>query len=202
MISRLAALLLTLTFAAAAPAQTSTKKELAQKVLQLQQSEIEVVARTIVERPAAQMLQQAGMAMQMVPADKREAVGKAIDSEVKKYVDEAYPLVRERALRIAPGTVGAALEEKLSEDELKQLVAWLTSPANKKYQQVIPEMREMFVKKLLADAQPVVDPKLKALDASIRSALGAGPASVAPTGASASAAPARAAAPAKKASAK
>ena len=160
-----------------ASGQASTKKELVQKILQLQQAELETVARSVVERPAAQMMQEAGLAMQrQVPVEKREATGKAIEAEVKKYVDEAYPLARERALRIAPTTIGAMLEEKMSEDELKQLLAWLESPANKKYQQLGPDMRNAFIKKLLTESQPVVDPKLQALDGRVRSILGLPPA--------------------------
>ena len=150
-----ACLALALAGAAAAQAQVSTtssspaKKELVQKVLQLQQTEIENVARGLVERPAAQMMQEAGLALQRQTPDKREAMGKAIEAEVKKYIDESYPLVRERALRLAPTTIGAVLEEKISEDELKQLVAWLDSPVNKKYQQLGPDMRNAFIQKLL-----------------------------------------------------
>ena len=183
-------------------AQGAAKKELVQKILLLQQAEIESVARSIIERPAAQMMQEAGLAMQrQIPPDKRESMGRAIEAEVKKYVDESYPLVRERALRIAPATIGATLEEKLTEDELKQVVAWLESPVNKKYQQLGPDMRNAFVQKLLADARPVVDPKVQALDGRIRAILGVPPATPAAPAASA-APPARPAAPAARASGK
>ena len=186
-------------FTSGAAAQSGAKKELVQKILLLQQAEIESVARSIIERPAAQMMQEAGLAMQrQIPPDKRESMGRAIEAEVKKYVDEAYPLVRERALRIAPSTIGAALEEKLNEDELRQTVAWLESPANKKYQQIGPEARNAFVQKVLADARPVVDPKVQALDGRIRAILGVPPA----TPAASAASPVRAAAPAAKASGK
>ena len=189
-------------FASGAVAQGAGKKELAQKILQLQQAEVESVARSIIERPAAQMMQEAGLAMQrQIPPDKREVMGRAIEAEVKKYVDEAYPLVRERALRIAPATIGATLEEKLTEDELKQIVAWLESPVNKKYQQLGPEMRNGFIQKLLADARPVVDPKVQALDGRIRAILGVPPATPAAPAAS-SGPPSRPAAPAAKASGK
>jgi len=157
----------------AAAAQGAGKKELVQKILQIQQTEIEGVARSVVERPAAFMMQEAAAAMQrQVPADKREAMGKAIEAEVKKYVDEAYPLARERALRLAPSTIGAALEEKMTEDELRQLAAFLESPVNKKFQQIGPEMRNAFIQKLVVEARPVVDPKVQALDARIRVVLG------------------------------
>jgi len=166
-----------LAFATAAPAQNAGKKALVQKIVQLQQAELENLARSIVERPAAQMLQEAGIALQrQVAPEKRDAMGKAIDAEAKKYVDESYPLVRERALRIAPATVGAVLEEKMSEDELKVLLAWLESPVYKKYQQLGPELRTGFIQKLLAESQPVVDPKVQALDGRIRVILGLPPA--------------------------
>lgn len=158
-------------------AQGTSKKELVQRVLQAQQTELESVSRSIVERPAAQMMQEAGLAIQrQVAPDKREGVGKSIEVEVKKYIDESYPLVRERALNLAPSTIGVLLEEKMSEEELKQLVAWLESPANKKYQSLGPDMRNVFIQKVLVDARPVVDPKIQALDGRIRSLLGLPPA--------------------------
>jgi hypothetical protein len=167
-------------FASALPAsaQGTTKKELVQRVLAAQQAELENVSRGIVERPAAQMMQEAGLAIQrQVPLEKRQEIGKAIEAEVRKYVDEAYPLVRERALKLAPSTIGVVLEEKMSEDELKQLVAWLESAANKKYQALGPDMRNAFIQKVLTDARPVVDPKVQALDGRIRVVLGLPPAS-------------------------
>lgn len=168
---------------ASTPAASSAKKDLVQKLLVLQQPGIEQVSRGLVERPAAQMMQEAGLVLQrQVAPDKREAVGKQIEAEVKKYVDESVPLVRERALKIAPTTIGPILEEKFSEDELKQLIAWFESPVNKKYQQVGPEMQNAFVQKLVADARPVIDPKIQALDVRMRTLLGvpAAPAASAP----------------------
>jgi hypothetical protein len=181
-------------------ASSPAKKELVQKILLLQQPEIENVARSIVERPAAQMMQEAGLAMQrQVPPDKREAMGKAIEAEVKKYVDESYPLVRERAIRLAPSILGAALEEKFNEDELKQLLGWLESPVNKKFQQ-LGSVRNTFVQKVLSESIAAVDPKVGALDARIRVILGVPPANPAP--ATSSAPPPRPAAPAARASGK
>jgi len=159
----------------AAPATPASpaKKELVQKLLVLQQPGIEQVARGLVERPALQMMQEAGQVLQrQIAPDKREAIGKQVEADVKKYVEEATPLVRERAVKLAPTTIGPILEEKFSEDELKQLIAWLESPINKKYAQIGPEMQTAFVQKLVVDARPVVDPKLQALDAKVRSTLG------------------------------
>lgn len=169
---------------ASAPVTTSTtsapsaaKKELVQRILRLQQNDVDALARSLVERPAAQMMQEAGLALQQqIAPDKREAAGKQIEAEVKKYVDEAFPIVRDRAQKAAPATIGVALETKMSEDELKQLLAWIESPAAKKFQQVASEARNGFVQQVMREAGPLVDPKLHALDGRIRVILGVPPA--------------------------
>lgn len=174
-----------------AHAQAPSKKDLVQKILQQQQPGLEAAARGLVEQPAAQMMQAAGRAIQTeVPADKREAVAKAIEAEVKKYVEEALPLVRERALKAAPSTIGAMLEEKFTEDELKQLIAWLDSPVNKKYQALGAEMQRNFVQRVVADSRPLIEPKIQALEQKVRAALGApAGAPAAPAGGAAKATP-------------
>ena len=160
---------------------TASKKELVIKVLQLQQGAIEAVAQGLAERPAAQLMQQAGYALQSkVAPDKREAAAKAIEADVKKYVDEAVPLVRENAVRLAPSTVGAMLEEKFSEDELKQLVAIIESPVNRKFLQMGGELQKVLVDQLVAQTQGAIEPKLKTLEQSISKHLGLPVASAAP----------------------
>lgn len=152
---------------------TAAKKELVAKVLQLQQPGIEQAGQALAERPAAQMMQQAGLALQSrVAADKREAVAKEIQADVKKYVDEAVPLVRERAVKIAPSTIGTLLEEKFSEDELKQLIAIIESPVNRKFAQMSGEMQKVLLDKLVAETQGVIEPKVKTLEQAITKHLG------------------------------
>ncbi len=164
----------------AAPAASPAKKELVQKLMVLQQAGVENVARGLVEQPAAAMIQAAARALQQLPADKREATGKSIEADVKKYVEETNPLVRERAVKLAPSTIGAAMEEKFTEDELKQLIAWLESPIRKKYEQAVPEIQKNFTEKLVAESRPSVEPKLQALEAKVRASLGVPAAASAP----------------------
>jgi hypothetical protein len=163
------------------------KKALIDKVLQLQQPAVEQFSRNLLQQPAMRMMQEAGLALQrQVPPEKRQEVGRQVEAEVKKFLDESVPLVRERAIKIAPGVIGPVLEEKFSEDELKQVIGWLESPVIKKYQTALgPEVQSAFVQKLAADSAPVIDPKLQALDARVRVLLGVPPASPAASGAAA-----------------
>jgi hypothetical protein len=181
------------TGATLAHAQSNPKKELVAKVLQLQQSSIEGLARNIVERPAVQMMQAAAATLQaQVPPAKREATAKSIDADIRKFVDEGVPILTERAIKIAPSTYGAGLEEKFTEDELRQLIAWLESPVNKKFQQAVPELQSAFTQKLIAEAGPLLDPKLLALQRKLQATLGvpAAPAAAAPKASGAAAKPA------------
>ena len=164
--------------AQSAPAQSSqAKKDLVARVLVLQQSSIELTGQALVERPAQQMMQQAGLALQnRVPAEKREAVAKLVQDDVKKYLDETAPLVRQQAVKLAPTTIGPLLEEKFNEDELKQLIAFMESPVNRKYLQMGNELQKALGEKLVAQTKAAVEPKVKALEQAIVKHLGLPPA--------------------------
>jgi uncharacterized protein len=158
--------------AGAAHAQVQTKKDLVAKVVQLHLPGIENVGTMIARQPSQEMLQAAGQALQRVPADKREAVGKEIQADVKKFYDEVEPMLKKRAVELAPATVGAAYEEKFSEDELKVIIAWLESPVSKKYAQIDRDQGNALAEKVVADTRPTIEPKLKALEAVVAKRLG------------------------------
>jgi hypothetical protein len=176
---------------AAAPAQAQNKKELIAKVVQLHMQGIENVGRVIAGQTSQQMLQAAGQALPRVAADKREAVGKEIQEDVKKFYDDVEPLLKKRAVELAPATVGAAYDEKFSEDELKIIIAWLESPVSKKYAQIDRDQGNALADKVVADTRSTIEPKLKALEAVVAKRLGV-PAN------EPAAAPAKPAAPKKK----
>jgi uncharacterized protein len=180
------------TASAPAPLPSSpAKKELVKRLMTAQQTGIEnFAAGVMVEQPAMQLLQEADRVLQQMPPEKREAVAKTIQADARKYMEEAVPLVRERATKLAPSTIAPAMEEKFTEEELKQLVTWLESPANKKYVQLSQEIQNNFGEKLAADVKPLVLPKLQTLQGKVKAALGisdaAPPAKAAPAGKKAS----------------
>lgn len=158
---------------AGAPASSPAKKELVARILKAQQPAIEAMARGLVERPALEIM---NGAMQVVatrvPKDKQEAVAKDIQTDAQKYVDDAAPIVQKRAVALAPASIGAVLEEKFSEDELKQIVSALENPALVKYQGTIPAMQQALGEKLVADTRPQIEPKVRALEDQVGKRLG------------------------------
>ena len=155
---------------------SSAKNELVTKILQLQRPAIEGIATALAQQPAQQMMQGASVALQSrIAPDKREAVAKDIQADLKKYADEVVPLLREKAVKMAPTTIGTLLEEKFTEDELRQLIAIMESPVNKKFSQMNGELQKSLGEKLVAETRSIVEPKVKALDATIGKRLGMTP---------------------------
>jgi len=192
----LAALLLAaagLAHAQTPPAATAPngKKDLVQKIVVLQQPAVEALARRLVEMPAAQILQQAGAALpQRVPAERREAVAAEIQGDARRYVEESLPGVRDRALKVAPEVLAPILESKLTEDELRQVLAvmqQMEAPAFRKYNSLGPELERALGDRLVGEMRGTVEPKMRAFQDSVARRLGIAPR---PAGAPASGAPA------------
>lgn len=169
---------ITLSFLLAAVAvqaqSTPAKKESVARILKMQQPGIEAMAQSLVEQPVTTLLGSAATALPTrVPKDKQDAVAKEIQGDVQKYLDEAVPMVQTRAVKLAPSTIGTLLEEKFSEDELKQIVAIIESPVYSKFQGMSGDMQKALVEKLVADTRGTIDPKVRALEQSMAKRLGA-----------------------------
>ena len=151
---------------ASAPAPSSpAKKELVQRVLKLQQSGIERLATAMTEEPAVVLVERASMMIAAnVPKERQEAISKEIQADVQKYLKDTVPQVRKSAQQLAPSTIGAVLESKFSEEELRQVVAVMESPAYAKYQQLSGEMQQTLQAKLVDDTRATVEPRVQALE--------------------------------------
>lgn len=156
---------------ASAPAALPTspaKKALAARVIELQKPAIEGMARDMARETTQRVMNVAAQAMTQVPADKREALGKEVQADLKAFHTDAEAKLGESATKTAPATLATFLEEKFTEPELKQIAAWLESPVSKKYQQLGGEMQLTLQRKLVDDSKTVVDAKLKVLEASLQ----------------------------------
>jgi len=150
------------------------KQALIKQFLDFQRPGIEALARGLVTQ-ASDPIAMAGSEYlrTQVPQEKRETLAKAADAELKKYFDDAYPYVRDKAVSAAPGAIGPILENNFSEEELRQLLAWISSPLAKKYQELNPQMQGALMKQVVADTRSSIEPKIRALDANVAKALGA-----------------------------
>ncbi len=147
-----------------APPSDVSKKDLVEKLLTLQRSIIEGVADGLIQQPAHQLIQQADAALQTrVAPEQRADVLKGAREDIQKFLDDTTPLVRSKALQAAPLTLGAMLEENFSTEELKQLIAILESPVNRKLHDMGPEMQKRLTEKIISDARSHIEPQIQNL---------------------------------------
>lgn len=185
--------LVTAALAGSSLAMAQDKAAMIKQFVELQRPGVESLARGLVEQSSAPIAQAGSQYLQtQVPAEKREAAAKAADVELKRYFDEAYPIVRDKAVQLAPAALSPIMEQTFSEEEMRQLLAWISSPLSKKYQEINPKLQTALTEKLVAETRATIEPKMVALDASVAKALGA------PTNAGGAAKAAPAKAPAKK----
>lgn len=175
MTSRKLGLALTLALAAgSALAQPSpAKKALIDKIVALQQQGLaDGLAGNLVQGPLSQLTQAVRGALQQVPADKREATVKAVDADLKKFVDENVPYLKDKISKAVPATASALLDERFSEDELKQVLAWAESPVSQKFGMANVELQKAIAQKVMTEAGPTLDGRFKTLNLSIAKHLG------------------------------
>jgi hypothetical protein len=168
---RLALLTLAAALLASPLVQAQTKKELAARVVALQQSDYENLGRAMAGQTAQQVMAAVAPVMAQVPGDKREAVGKDIQAEVRKFHDQIAPTLAEKAGKIGPAVAQPMLEERFSEDELKAVITFLESPASKKYREFGSQLPPALTEKLVAETRATVDPKLKTLEQTLQTKL-------------------------------
>lgn len=146
--------------AAAAQQASDEKQKLVQHALALWH--VEETAIAMVQRPALDAMNQSRIALQgRVSAQKQEATLKDIATDVQKYVDEATPIVRDNATKLKAQVIGPLLTKNFSEEELKQLVAFLESPVKRKFEQLVPEMERAYGEKIAEQSRAQIDPRLQ-----------------------------------------
>lgn len=170
------ALALALATGTALAQPSPSKKALIDKIVQLQQQGMaESMAANIVQQPLPQLMQAGRAALQQLPAEKREATAKSMDAELKKFVEENVPYLKDKISKAVPTTASALLDERFNEDELKQIVAWAESPVSQKFGLASVELQKAVAQKVMAEAGPTLEGRLKTLQGNLAKQLGIQP---------------------------
>ncbi|MFT7773007.1 DUF2059 domain-containing protein [Roseateles sp.] len=167
------ALALALATGTALAQPSPTKKALIDKIAALQQQGLaEGLTASIIQGPLSQLTQAGRAALQHLPAEKREATAKAMDVELKKFIDENVPYLKDKIFKAVPNTASALLDERFSEDELKQILAWAESPVSQKFGLASIELQKAVAQKVMAEVGPTLDGRFKTLNTNVGKHLG------------------------------
>ncbi|KQV97222.1 hypothetical protein [Rhizobacter sp. Root1221] len=153
-------------------APSAAKKALLDRLVALQQPGLDDLTRSLTMQPVQQMSAFAQQAIGRVPEDKREATITRIEGLFKQYSDEVGPIAKDKATKLGQTALLPLLNERFSEDELRQLLVALENPAFKKYQGSMPEIGNALRMQVVNELRPAVEPKLKTLEQNFNQALG------------------------------
>lgn len=114
-----------------------------------------------------------------VPAERQEQVSEQLDLELQKFADKAHEVIQARSLQAAQAALVPVFMDKLSEDEMKTIIAYLQSSASAKLQQLGAQAGEAWMQALVEATRPTIEQNIKDFDAAAERILAA-PASPAP----------------------
>ena len=158
---------------------SAAKKQLVARLLKLHEPAVENLGRALLEPQMQQLVIGVRGALMQVPQDQREGVAREIEADIRRFGEDVMPLLRERALALAPQTMGPVFEQRFTEEELRQLLAILEAPVARRYQATLNEWQRALGGRLVAETKGAVQPKLQALEQLVtqrlRTAIAANP---------------------------
>lgn len=150
-----------------AMAQNDSKRALAVKLAQMQQkADGSAMAEQLTASAVQPLL--AGWSQRLdetVPPARQKDVRDKLDVELKKYADSTQKVVEAQTAKAAEAALVPIFMEKLSEEELKQIVAYMESPASAKFQALGPDATNAWAKRIVDATKPQVENGAKNFEA-------------------------------------
>ncbi len=144
-----------------------TKQQLVQRLLELWPVDA-IVGLSMLRTPIEESMRQSRSLLQArTTPEKRDAALKDIEGYVQEFGEKYGKVVLEKGKKILPTTVEPILMEKMTEEELRQMIAILESPAKKKFESLGPEMQKAFGEKLAATEGKEIKEKMEELQQKI-----------------------------------
>ncbi len=119
-----------------------------------------------------------------VPPARQKEVREKLDVELKKFADTTHKTVQAQVAPAAEAALVPIFMEKLSEDEMQTIIAYLESPVSQKFQTIAGEAGNAWAQKVIDATRAAVESNLKTFDATATRIVGAPAASGAAGGGS------------------
>ena len=147
-------------------AQNDAKKALATKLAQLQ---LKTDGATMADQLTGSAVQPivAGWSQRLdetVPPARQKDVRDKLDVELKKFADNTHKAVEAQVGKSAEAALVPIFMEKLTEDELKTIIAYLESPVSTKFQALGPEATNAWAKRVIDATRSSVEAGAKNFD--------------------------------------
>lgn len=99
-----------------------------------------------------------------VPPARQKEVRDKLDVELKKFTDSTEKTIEAQVAKAAEPALVPIFMEKLSEDEMKTIIAYLESPVSAKFQALGPEAASAWAKRVVDATRAGVESGQKSFD--------------------------------------
>lgn len=160
---------------APATAQNDSKRALATKLAQIQLKAdspalTEQLTATAVQPVVANWLQRLD---ESVPPAKQKEVRDKLDVELKKYAESTQKAIEAQVNKAGEAALVPIFMDKLTEEDMKTIIAYLESPVSTKFQALGPEATNAWAKRVIDATRGAVETGAKNFDTAANRIVGA-----------------------------
>lgn len=165
-------------------AQTDAKRALAVKLAQMQQKADGPALTEQLTGSAVQPLL-VGWSQRLdesVPPARQKEVRDKLDVELKKFADSTQKAIEAQNAKSAEAALVPIFMEKLTEDDMKTIIAYMESPVSAKFQALGPDASNAWAKRIIDATKSSVESSAKTFDAAANRIVSAAAGGSAPSG--------------------
>ena len=107
-----------------------------------------------------------------VPPARQKDVRDKLDVELKKFADNTHKAIDAQVSKAAEAALVPVFMDKLSEDEMKTIIAYMESPAAVKFQSLSADAGNAWAQKVIDATRPTVEANVKSFDAAASKIVG------------------------------
>ena len=107
-----------------------------------------------------------------VPPARQKDVRDKLDVELKKFADNTHKAIDAQVSKAAESALVPLFMDKLSEDEMKTIIAYMESPAAVKFQSLSADAGNAWAQKVIDATRPTVEANVKSFDATASKIVG------------------------------
>ncbi|MFO1177503.1 MAG: hypothetical protein U1E79_03670 [Ottowia sp.] len=108
-----------------------------------------------------------------VPPARQKDVRDKLDVELKKFADNTHKAIEAQVGKAAETALVPLFMDKLSEDEMKTIIAYMESPAALKFQGLSADAGNAWAQKVIDATRTTVETNVKSFDAAATKIVGA-----------------------------
>lgn len=108
-----------------------------------------------------------------VPPARQKDVRDKLDVELKKFADNTHKAIEAQVSKAAETALVPLFMDKLSEDEMKTVIAYMESPAAIKFQSLSADAGNAWAQKVIDATRSTVEANVKSFDAAATKIVGA-----------------------------